>query len=258
MRKKVAILLSGLARYDDRNFEFLKNLFQDYDFKIISSLWTNQSDYEQFKKTYFVDEIKLIKQNDWSQEISKIKYVFGEENRSYKLENIFHMWHSISENIKFLEEYCDKNLLSFDYVCRFRGDLFSESKKIDISKNINKLNDNEIIFPENFHNRGLNDMFFIANFKTFIKIKNCLEDLKIFISQLRPLSSEYFFYHLVRNNSLKIKIIKNFNVDLYGVENKSHKNYELKPTKKAFIPLIDKFHLKYIKYRLRILKKFNL
>ena len=101
-------------------------------------------------------------------------------------------------------------------------------------------------------------MFFIANFKTFIKIKNCLEDLKIFISQLRPLSSEYFFYHLVRNNSLKIKIIKNFNVDLYGVENKSHKNYELKPTKKAFIPLIDKFHLKYIKYRLRILKKFNL
>ena len=57
MRKKVAILLSGLARYDDRNFEFLKNLFQDYDFKIISSLWTNQSDYEQFKKTYFADKI---------------------------------------------------------------------------------------------------------------------------------------------------------------------------------------------------------
>ena len=51
MRKKVAILLSGLVRYDDRNYEFLKNLFQDYDFKIISSLWANQSDYKQFKKS---------------------------------------------------------------------------------------------------------------------------------------------------------------------------------------------------------------
>ena len=258
MKKKIAILFSGLARYNNENFEFLKNLFKDYDIRIIPALWSNQSDYEQFKKTYFVDEIKLIEQKDWSEEISKIKYVFGEENRSYKLENIFHMWHSISENIKFLEEYCNKNLLNFDYVCRFRGDLFPESEKFDISKNINKLNDNEIIFPENFHNRGLNDLFFIANFKTFVKIKDCTEYLKIFISESRPLSSEYFFYHLVRSNSLKVKIIKNFRVNLYGVKNKSHENYELQPTKKAFIPLIDKFHLKYIKYKLRFLKKFNI
>lgn len=257
MKKKIAILISGLARYEKANFKFLNDLFIDYDYKIIPSLWSNHSDYEQFKKTYFVDEIKLIEQKDWSEEISKIKYVFGEENRSYKLENIFHMWHSISENIKFLEEYCNKNLLSFDYVCRFRGDLFSESEKFDISKNINKLNDNEIIFPENFHNRGLNDLFFIANFKTFIKLKECINYLKFFISESRPLSSEYFFYHFVKSKSLKIKIIKNFKVNLFGVENKSHENYELQPTKKAFIPLIDKFHLKYIKYKLRFLRKFN-
>ena len=258
MKKKIAILISGLVRYDKANFKFLNDLLSDYDYKIIPSLWSNQSDYEQFKKTYFVDEIKLIEQKDWSEEISKIKYVFGEENRSYKLENIFHMWHSISENIKFLEEYCKKNLSNFDYVCRFRGDLFSESKKFNISKNINKLKDDEIIFPENFHNRGLNDLFFIANFKTFIKLKECINYLKFFISESRPLSSEYFFYHFVRSKSLKIKIIKNFQVNLFGVENKSHENYELQPTKKAFIPLIDKFHLKYIKYKLRFLKKFNI
>src|SRR5210317_1903626 len=135
MKKKIAILISGLARYEKANFQFLNDLFVDYDYKIISSLWSYQSDYEQFKKTYFVDEIKLIEQKDWSEEISKIKYVFGEENRSYKLGNIFHMCHSISENIKFLEEYCNKNLINFDYVCRFRSDLFSESKKLNISKN---------------------------------------------------------------------------------------------------------------------------
>ena len=62
----------------------------------------------------------------------------------------------------------------------------------------------------------------------------------------------------VKSKSLKIRIIKNFQVNLFGVKNKSHENYELQPTKKAFIPLIDKFHLKYIKYKLRFLKKFNI
>ena len=258
MKKKIAVLLSGLARCEEENFKFLKNLFKDYDFKILPLIWKNQKNLDSFKRIYFLEDIKEIEQNNWSYEISKIKYVFGEENRSYKLENIFHMWHSISENIKFLEEYCKKNLSNFDYVCRFRGDLFSESKKFNISKNINKLKDDEIIFPENFHNRGLNDLFFIANFKTFIKLKECINYLKFFISESRPLSSEYFFYHFVKSKSLKIKIIKNFQVNLFGVENKSHENYELQPTKKAFIPLIDKFHLKYIKYKLRFLKKFNI
>ena len=80
---------------------------------------------------------------------------------------------------------------------------------------------------------------------------------KIFINESRPLSSEYFFYHFIRNKSIKIKIIKNFKVNLFGEENKSHENYTLQPTKKAYIPLIDKIHLKYIKYKLRFLKKFN-
>ena len=31
MRKKVAILLSGLVRYDDRNYEFLKNGIYDLE-----------------------------------------------------------------------------------------------------------------------------------------------------------------------------------------------------------------------------------
>ena len=47
MKKKIAILLSGLARYNDKNFKFLKNLFQDYDIRIISAIWYNQSDYEK-------------------------------------------------------------------------------------------------------------------------------------------------------------------------------------------------------------------
>ena len=57
---------------------------------------------------------------------------------------------------------------------------------------------------------------------------------------------------------LNLTIPKNPFFSLYDVKNKSHENYELQPTKKAFIPLIDKFHLKYIKYKLRFLKKFNL
>ncbi len=257
MKKKIAVLLSGLARCEEENFKFLKNLFKDYDFKILPLIWKNQKNLDSFKRIYFLEDIKEIEQNNWSYEISKIKYVFGEENRSYKLENIFHMWHSIEENTKYLENYSIKNNINFDYVCRFRGDLYSKSKNFDISKYINKINNNEIIFPENFHSRGLNDLFFITNFKTFLKFKECIEYLKIFINESRPLSSEYFFYHFIRNKSIKIKIIKNFKVNLFGEENKSHENYTLQPTKKAYIPLIDKIHLKYIKYKLRFLKKFN-
>ena len=78
------------------------------------------------------------------------------------------------------------------------------------------------------HSRGLNDLFFICNFRTFLEFRNVMYYLDKFIEEKRPLSSEYFLYHFVKKNSLKIKIINNLLIDIFDVKNKSHKNYKLK------------------------------
>ncbi len=257
MKKKIAILISGQIRIYKENLDFLKKIFSEFDYEIFAALWENQNETEEFCNLYQIKNIKKIQQKNWEDKIGKIQYVFGEENRSYQLVNIFHMWHSISENVKFLDEQFKIYNADYDYVCRFRTDLFSNKIPNNIQTQILKLKNNEIIFPENLHSRGLNDLFFICNFRTFLEFKNVMYYLDKFIEEKRPLSSEYFLYHFVKKNSLKIKIINNLLIDIFDVKNKSHKNYELKPTKKAYIPLKDKVSLKYIKYKIRFLKKLN-
>ena len=96
---------------------------------------------------YKIKYIKYINLKNWLKNISKIHYVTGEENRSYKSINIFHMWHSITENLKFLKKISIKK--KFDYVCRFRSDLYSKTIKSNFTKEILNLKNNQILFPEN-------------------------------------------------------------------------------------------------------------
>ena len=257
MKKKVAILISGQVRLHKENLNFLKKIFFNFDYEIFATLWENQKEISKICSIYKIKKVKKIKQKDWSRKIKKIKYVFGEENRSYKIVNIFHMWHSISESVKFLIQDSKMNSVNYDYVCRFRTDIFSKKIPHNFNNQIQRLKDDEIIFPENLHSRGLNDLFFLCNFKTISKFKYMMKYLDQFIKENKPISSEYLLYHFTKKNSLKIKLFKQFVIDLFGIKNKSHLNYNLRPTKNAHIPLIDKMNLKYIKYKIKFLRKIN-
>ena len=260
MNNNIAILISGGIRLHKENKFFLHKIFENYKISIISSVWENQANEIEFKKLYELNYLKNIKLQNWDKEISNIKYVTGEENRSYKTVNIFHMWHSIVENIKYLKDLSENNDMQFDYVCRFRSDIISESENNFLDKELKKLKENEVLFPINFHNRGLNDLFFIAKYKTFLKFENMIEYINIFINEERPMNPEYLFYCFIKKNNFKIKLIDNMQIDILDSHKKTHDNYELKPTKKAHIPFKDKINLKIIKYKIRILrllKKFN-
>ena len=124
--KKIAILISGQIRIFEKNINFfndLKKSLSDYEVTIVSSVWENQNEIELFKKRYNVKYINQVKEQDWSSLISKIKYVTWEENSGFKIPNIFHMWCSIVENVKYLEKINKEEGINFDYVLRFRTDI---------------------------------------------------------------------------------------------------------------------------------------
>ena len=96
--KKIAFLVSGNIRIYEKNLIFLDSLketFRDYEIIFVSSVWENQIDIENFAQKYKIKFINQIKQKDWSNEIDQVKFVTGDENLSWKINNIFHMWYAI-------------------------------------------------------------------------------------------------------------------------------------------------------------------
>ena len=255
--KKVAVLISGNIRLYEKNLDFLKKIFDDVEITIISSVWDHQENIEKFKNLYQIKKLNKIKEKNWSDELEKVTYVTGEENRSYKIENIFHMWFSIIENIKFLKNISEKEETNFDYVCRFRSDIFEINQSNFFKKELTKLKEKEILFPCNNHYRGLNDMFFITKYETFLNFENMFNYIDNFLDQKRVFNPEYLLYCFVKNNDLKIKLAHNFAIELFGLKTKSHDNNNLKPRKKAFILFRDRINLKIAKYTIRFLNKRN-
>lgn len=255
--RKIAVLISGNIRIYEKNFDFLKKIFDDLEITIISSVWDHQQNIEKFKNLYQIKNLNKIKEKNWSEELKKVSYVTGEENRSYKIENIFHMWFSIIQNIKFLKNIIEKEKTNFDYVCRFRSDIFEINKSNFLKKELTKLKEKEILFPCNNHNRGLNDMLFIANYKTFLHFENMLNYIDDFLDQKRVFNPEYLLYCFVKNNGFKIKLAHKLAIELFGLNTKNHDNNDLQPRKKAFIPLKDKINLKRAKYTIRFLNIKN-
>ena len=255
--RKVAVLISGNIRIYEKNLHFLKKIFKDFKITIISSVWDHQENIEKFKSLYQIINLKKIKEKNWSDELKKVTYVTGEENRSYKIENIFHMWFSIIQNIKFLKDITEKEKTNFDYVCRFRSDIFEINQSNFLKKELIKLKEREILFPCNNHYRGLNDMFFITKYKTFLHFENMFSFIDNFLKQKRVFNPEYLLYCFVKNNGFKIKLAHNFAIELLGLNTKSHDNYNLKPRKEAFIPFRDRINLKKAKYTIKFLIKKN-
>ena len=87
--KNIAFLVSGNIRIYEKNLSFLENLkkeFKNYEIIFICSFWQNQKDLDKFNKKYRVKFFNQIEEKNWSEEISKIKYVTSGENLSYKIQ----------------------------------------------------------------------------------------------------------------------------------------------------------------------------
>lgn len=251
MKKKIAVLISGNIRLFQSNLPFLKKILANFNYSIFATVWKNQENLEEFKKLYNPIKIEEITKKNWDDAISRILYVTGEENRSYKLLNIFNMWDSIAATSNLLIKYCNEKNEKFDYVLRYRTDLELISFKNFYNQVLN-LKNNEILIPEVHNYRGINDQFFFMNFKTFPIIQKIIEYLILSIKNKKVFHSEYLFSQFVKSNSIKIKIIDDINYSQLG--NKTHTNLNLKPTKTAFIPFYDKIEMKKIKYLLKFKK----
>lgn len=251
MKKKIAVLISGNIRLFYNNLPFLRKILTDFDYSIFAVVWNNQENLEEFKKLYNPIKIEQITKKNWDDVINKILYVTGEENRSYKLLNIFNMWDSIAATSALLIRYCNEKSEKFDYVLRYRTDLELISFKNFYSQLLN-LKNNEILIPEVHNYRGVNDQFFFMNFKTFPIIQKIIEYLILCVKNKKVFHSEYLFSQFLKSNSIKIKIINDINYSQLG--NKTHTNLNLKPTKTAYIPFYDKIEMKKIKYLLKFKK----
>ena len=246
--KNIAFLVSGNIRIYEKNLLFLENLkkeFYDYEIIFICSFWQNQKNLDEFNKKYKVKFFNQIKEKDWGNEISKIKYVTGGENLSYKIQNVFtcgnYYWKYWIFRVS-----GKKNNLKVDYVCRFRTDIMT-LKEIKYLKKFRKIENNQILFSSNRHFRGITDLFFIGKYETFLKIKKILNYFQKFINDERVFDPEYIFYSFITENDIKIKIAYKLDIALIRIE-------EAKPTKIVFVPFKDKIKMKIAKRKIKINK----
>ena len=71
----------------------------------------------------------------------------------------------------------------------------SSIKKHELyEKELTKLKEKEILFPCNNHYRGLNDMFFITKYKTFLHFENMLKNFDKFLEQKRMYKTQNQLY----------------------------------------------------------------
>ena len=232
--KKIAFLISGNVRIFEKNLVFfneIKKILKDFEIIIVSSIWENQENLLNFKEKYNIKFINQIKQKDWKDEINRIKFVTGEENLSWKIENVFHMWHAIVENIHFLEKINYENNLNIDYVCRFRTDIMNLKSINNLKNDLIELENEEFLISSNRHFKGITDLFFIAKYPTFLEIKK-------------------IFYCFLSESKFSIKIAHKFNLALIRME-------EAKPTKYVYVPIKDKINMKLIKRKIKFLKLIN-
>ena len=248
--KKIAFLISGNIRIYEKNlvfFEEIKKILKDFEIIIVSSIWENQEDLENFKEKYKIKFIKKIKQKNWNDKINAVKFVTGEENLSWKIENVFHMWHSIVENVHFLEKINSENNLNIDYVCRFRTDIINLKSIENLKNDLIDLENEEFLISSNRHFKGITDLFFIAKYQTFLKLKNIFSFFDKFSQENRVFNPEYIFYCFLSESKFRIKIAHKFNLALIRME-------EAKPTKRVYVPLKDKINMKMIALTNMILK----
>ena len=121
------------------------------------------------------------------------------------------MWYSIVENIKFFEKINEKEKINFDYILRFRTDIICKGLS-NLANEIKSLNSGEVLFPSNLHWKGLNDAFFISDFRTALRFKDFFIFLEKFIKDMRVFDPEYILYSFIDENKFRIKIVNDFDL----------------------------------------------
>ena len=98
-KKTVLVLISGQLRFfSKKNYDLLIKNFSNYKLDFFITCWDKEKKETKlfFKKIYKPLELDEIIGRDFSEQVKKIKV----PDTAIKSENIFHMWHSLSEGFK--------------------------------------------------------------------------------------------------------------------------------------------------------------
>lgn len=203
MKIKIAILISGKLRYFKENSTFLKNFFKDCIYDVFLSTWESEENIlTEFKKNYNPKSVDYIEQKDFSNLISKIKYITPGYAFDERVESIFNQWYAIKCSIENFEKY-KENILNYDFICRFRSDLKLFENSIEFIK-IKKPKDNEILIPDIYHHGGVNDQFSIGNINTMSKYLKILDYYPQHIENQRLFDPEFINFCYLLEKKIKI------------------------------------------------------
>jgi len=236
MDKKIYIIFAGKLRYFEENYKTIEKFLEGYKYEFLFYPWSSEkNNFRKFKNLYKNSNFFYIKENNWTDEIKKIKF----PDKANNISNFFLMWDALIQSFKLIK----KNVTKDSIIIRFRSDIIIHERKIDF-KNL-LLDYSSINIPDRYHWNGINDQVFISNSYLLNEFENFFEMLKDFIKKDRFICPEYFFYKFLKAKKIKINRFK-FNYQL--LRNKNDIDNNLNNTDySSVIPFTDKITIKYLK-----------
>ena len=247
-KKIILVLISGQLRFfSKKNYDFLIKNFSNYKLEFFITCWDNEkNETKTFFKSYY-KPIKLdeIENKIFLRNVERVKV----PDTAINSENIFHMWHSLSEGFKKINTF--KFIKKPDYILRYRSDILPIlNQKISLDK----LRKKDIFIPDRYHWNGVNDQFYIFNFtdlKYFLNLNIYLED---YLNKKLLFSPELIFQRFLKNIRFNVRY-SNYDYKIMRNNQRNKLKLELKKVK---IPLWEKFVVKInkIKFKMRNFKTF--
>lgn len=244
--KKVLILITGQLRFFDvNNYHRIIQSLKIYDVEFVLFPWKNQdkSQIEKFKKIYKPLQCFFLKEKNFSNIISKIKY----PDYGNTMDNMFYMWDGIVQALDILNSLDSIRKWKPDYLLRYRSDILpKKNQEFMIPKN---LNDNDIVLPDRYHWNGINDQIFLINYSKIKIFSKFYQYINKHLINKKFFCSEYIFNEFL--NYSKISIVYNeFDYNIMRSKKKVLQNY-----KKSIIPFQDLIKIKILKLKF-ILRNF--
>ena len=248
-KKKILVLLSGqLRHFSEKNYKNLINNFRDYRLEFFITCWEgeNKESKNIFSKIYKPIKLTHIKNQDFSSEVKNILV----PDTAVNSENIFHMWYAFSESCKNI------NKLSFDdppdYILRYRSDILPETKQ---NFKFDKVKEKNILIPDRYHWNGVNDQFFIINYKDLKYFVNIYLYLREYLEKKLLFSSELIFQRFIKKINFKINYI---DYDYKIMRRVKKSKIKLKQYKITKIPIYERLTIKFNKlnFKIRNFKNF--
>ena len=237
MDKKIYIIFSGKLRYFEANYRTIEVLLKGYRYEFLFYPWSfEENNISKFKNLYKNSNFFLIKENNWLNEIRKIKF----PDRANNINNFFLMWDALIQSFIKIKKKISRDSI----IMRFRSDIIIHEKKVDFENLL--LDQRNINIPDCYHWNGINDQVFIANVSLLNEFENFFKILSDFIKKDRFICPEYFFYKFLKTKKIKIN---KFKFDYQILKNKQTldspdlNNIDYS----SAVPFIDKITIKYLK-----------